>query len=115
MTTELADLTWRCVTTDTEFLALQEEWERLFDANPSHSPFLAFGWTMAWLQHLAGEHVLQILILEDTSGTLHVVLPLITTRRPGAGGRTTLTNIGGYGADCSDHLGCLYLPQHKPT
>jgi len=113
VTTELTDLTWRCVATDAELLELQEKWELLFDANPSHSPFLAFGWTVAWLRHLAGEHVLRILILEDASGALHVVLPLITTRRPGAGGRMTLTNICGYGADCSDHLGCLFLPQHE--
>ncbi|KPK35717.1 MAG: hypothetical protein AMJ65_17205 [Phycisphaerae bacterium SG8_4] len=90
-----------------EFTALQPEWETLFNSNAAHSPFLTWGWTDAWLRHLAGPHELRILEGRDESGRLALLLPLV--KRPG--NRIPWINTCGYGPDSSDHLGAIHRPE----
>lgn len=98
---------WNVTTTVEGFTALRPEWETLFNSNAAHSPFLTWGWTAAWLRHLAGPHELRILEGRDESGRLALLIPLI--KRPG--NRIPLINACGYGPDCSDHLGAIHRPE----
>lgn len=102
-------LSWRCLTADPEFAAIQPQWESLFAANPGHSPFLAWGWMSAWRRHLAGPHKLRVQVLEDEAGNARAIVPLLE-RRTGRGRCAVLTNFCAYGPECSDHLGILVHP-----
>ena len=104
---------WEVVTSSPEFLGLETEWEELFALNPCHRPFLAWGWVTAWLKHLAGAHQLHIVCLRDAQGTLQYVLPLIYGTAGGRYGKPRYLVVCGYGADCSDHLGCLRHPNFE--
>lgn len=102
--------TWRVVTRTEDFDALRPAWERLFVENPKHSAFLSWGWADAWLRHIAGEHELHVVCLDDTDGDTRFILPL---HRPTGGfhvWRGKLQLVGGYGLECSDNLGCLRSP-----
>jgi len=99
--------TWGVAASLSEFLDLQSDWERLFKANPRHSPFLAWGWVNAWLKHIAGPHELQIIFLRDNSGALVFILPLLRKSGERKFGSTKLALVCSYGPECSDHLGCL--------
>jgi len=107
--------TWHLVSNQSEFLNLQSDWERLFQANPRHSPFLAWGWVNAWLKHIAGQHELQIVCLRDDSGELLFVLPML--RRAGKFGFSSkkIMLVCSYGPECSDNLGCLCAPELEDT
>ena len=98
---------WHLVTTKSDFLDLESDWERLFQENPRHSPFLAWGWVSAWLKHLAGPHELQIACLRDDSGALVFVLPLLRRTGDLRFGSTKITLVCSYGPECSENLGCL--------
>jgi len=100
--------TWHLATTESEFLDLQSDWERLFAKNPKHSPFLAWGWVDAWLRHIAGPHELLIASLRDSSGELVFVLPLLKPDGSGLFGAAQVTLVCSYGPECSENLGCLY-------
>jgi len=102
------------VSNHTDFLRLQSDWERLFEANPRHSPFLAWGWVNAWLTHIAGQHELRIACLRDDDGELQFVLPLLrrTGRREFGSARMVL--VCSYGPECSEHLGYLCIPGQEP-
>lgn len=89
---------------------MRDDWERLFFANPYHSPFLAWGWMYSWLEHLAGPHELFVLTLWDDEKVLQAIVPLLF-RKPGKRS-PQIFNICGYGPDCSDHLGTLHLPAY---
>jgi CelD/BcsL family acetyltransferase involved in cellulose biosynthesis len=89
---------------------LKTDWEHLFKANLRHSPFLAWGWVNAWLRHIAGQHVPQIACWRDAGGTLQFVLPLVLRTDGRAFGRKKFALVCSYGPDCSESLGCLYLP-----
>ncbi len=97
--------TFRIVSERAGFLKLQADWERLFDANPRHSPFLAWGWVDAWLRHIAKDHELQVVTWEDDEGVVQFILPLhrLSNSRD-------VVLVCSYGADCSDHLGCICSP-----
>jgi CelD/BcsL family acetyltransferase involved in cellulose biosynthesis len=103
---------WRIVSTQSEFLHLQPDWEHLYSRNDQHSPFQAWGWVNAWLTHLAGSHELLIACHRDSDGQLDFILPLI--RRSGGGiGRPRVMLACGFGPDCSEKLGSLYAPEIK--
>jgi CelD/BcsL family acetyltransferase involved in cellulose biosynthesis len=106
--------TWQLVSNQTDFLRLQSDWEQLFEANPRHSPFLAWGWVNAWLTHIAGQHQLQIVCLRNNAGELIFVLPMLerTGRREIGSARVAL--VCSYGPECSEHLGCLCIPGLEP-
>jgi len=106
--------TWQVVATGSEFLALKDEWEQLFDQNPSHRPFQAWGWVAAWLRHLAGGHELRIICLRDSRERLLYVLPLILGTAGGRYATPRYLSACGYGAECSDHLSCLRHPCIEP-
>ena len=99
---------WELATTRAEFLDLRDDWESLFNENPQHSPFLAWGWVDAWLRHLAKDHELQIAILRNSSGGVRYILPLHRLSR--GIGANKLMLVCGYGLECSDNLGCLCAP-----
>ena len=61
---------WHLATNQSEFLKLQSDWELLFQENPRHSPFLAWGWVNAWLRHIARPHELRITYLRDADGVV---------------------------------------------
>jgi CelD/BcsL family acetyltransferase involved in cellulose biosynthesis len=103
---------WQLVTTEVELLDLKSEWERLYVQNPLHSPFLAWGWTMAWLKHLAGPHELRIAVWKDDIGLTQLIIPFIAVKKPGVFSRLKIMLACGYGREASDYLGCLRLPQH---
>ena len=102
--------TWHLASNQSEFLKLQSGWERLFQENPRHSPFLAWGWVNAWLKHIARPHELQIIYLQDADGIVQYILPLHRpTGKFGIKSRRTML-VGNYGLECSDGLGCLCAP-----
>ena len=98
--------TFRIASEQADFLQLQADWDRLYDANPRHSPFLAWGWVDAWLRHIAKDHVLQIITWEDGDGIVQFILPL--HRVTGSG---EIMLACSYGLDCSDNLGCICSPE----
>ncbi len=102
--------TWHVITNEAEFRNLQEDWERLFAANPKHRPFQAWSWTNAWLKHLAGPHELHVICLRGEGNELQFVLPLVRAGPNGRGSRKRLDNVCGYGPECSDHVSTLRLP-----
>lgn len=108
----LSDLSWQIVSTKDDFLQLRNEWEILFRQNSRHSPFLSWGWAAAWLEHLAGQHTLCILVLKDDQQNIHVIVPLLDRSSSVSGNGRDLVNICGYGPECSDHLGVLYRMEH---
>ncbi len=91
---------------------LKDEWERLFFANPLHSPFLAWGWVSAWLKYLAGPHELRIMTLRDNHSELRAIVPLMNKPSSGIMDDQKLFMICGDGPDCSDHLGFLREPEY---
>lgn len=100
------DLNYQVISDHADFLALREDWEWLFDENPLHSPFLAWGWVAAWLQHLAGPHRLRIVVLRDASSELQMIIPMLERN-------SLIVNACGYGPECSDHVGFLRLSKHE--
>ena len=94
--------TFRIASEQADFLQLQADWDRLYDANPRHSPFLAWGWVDAWLRHIAKDHELQIITWEDGDGIVQFILPL--HRVTGSG---EIMLACSYGLDCSDNIGCI--------
>lgn len=97
---------WNLVSTRSDFLQLQSDWEQLFRSNARHSPFQAWGWVNAWLNHLAGPHELLVACHREPSGRLDFVLPLI--RRIGGGiGKPAVMLACSFGPDCSEKLGTL--------
>jgi CelD/BcsL family acetyltransferase involved in cellulose biosynthesis len=103
---------WQCVSSDSDLLELKSDWERLFQENSAHSPFLAWGWVCAWLRHIAGNHEPRILCWRDDGGELQFVLPLIIKIDGRRFRRNRIMLACGYGLECSDHLGCLRKPVH---
>ena len=106
--------TWHLVTRKSDFLDLESDWERLFQENPRHSPFLAWGWVSAWLKHIAGPHELQIACLRDDSGALLFILPLLRRTGDLRFGSTKITLVCSYGPECSENLGCLCVASLEP-
>jgi len=106
--------TWHLVSKQSDFLALQPDWEHLFQANPRHSPFIAWGWVNAWLNHIAGQHELQIICLRDDNGELVFVLPMLRRTGKRAFGSAKVTLVCSYGPECSEHLGYLCIPDLEP-
>jgi len=106
--------TWHLASNQSEFLQLESDWERLFETNPRHSPFLAWGWVNAWLKHIAGQHELAIACLRDDNGALSFILPLI--RLPGnrGFGSAKVMLVCSFGPDCSEKLGCLCAADLEP-
>jgi len=102
---------WRIASTQSEFRDLKADWEHLFLGNPRHSPFLSWGWVDAWLQHIAGPHELQVAYQRDSGGALRFVLPLLRPAGKRKFGSGSLVLACSYGAECSDHLGCLCLAE----
>jgi len=105
--------TWHLASKQSEFLQLQSDWERLFEENPRHSPFLAWGWVNAWLRHIARPHELQIIYLKDADGIVQFILPL--HRQIGKFGIKSrkIVLVCNYGLECSDSLGCLCAPDRE--
>ena len=100
---------WNLVSTRSELLQLQSDWEQLFCSNDGHSPFQSWGWVNAWLSHLAGPHELLIACHRDQTGILDFVLPMI--RRVAAGtGNPNVVLTCSYGPDCSEKIGSLRVP-----
>lgn len=97
-----------------DFLNLRSDWERLFQDNPRHSPFLAWGWVNAWLKHIAGQHVLHIACLRDDNGELQFVLPLLRRTGKHRFGSAMVTLVCSYGPECSENLGCLCVSDLEP-
>ena len=98
---------WHLATSQSDFQDLESDWERLFQENPRHSPFLAWGWVNTWLKHIAGPHELQIVCLRDDSGRLLFVLPLLKRAGEPRYGLKKLVLVCSYGPECSENLGCL--------
>jgi len=104
--------TWQLVSSEADFSDLKSDWENLFDQNPAHSPFLAWGWVDAWRRHIAVSHEPRILCWRDGSDELQFILPLAAQKGTRKTRYKKIVNMCGYGAECSDHLGCLRLPMH---
>jgi len=101
---------WYLATSRADFLQLRPDWDRLFNANPRHSPFLSWGWVDAWLRHIAREHELQIIYFRDTDGIIQYILPLHRpTSKLGFRSRKVML-VCSYGLECSDSLGCICAP-----
>jgi len=109
------NLTWSITSDENEFREMRDEWERLFVNNPRHSPFLAWGWVNAWIRHLAQPHRLRILVLRNQDNELQMVIPLLAHHSSAGNRNRQLTNLCGYGPECSDHLGFLRLPAYDNT
>jgi len=99
--------TWNLANSRAEFLQLRSDWDRLFEANSRHSPFLSWGWVDAWLRHIARDHELQIIYWRDSGGIVQYILPL--HRLTGTTGVRSkkIMLVCNYGLECSDNLGCL--------
>ena len=109
--TDTAVGSWHLISDHSGFADLRDEWESLFSDNPRHSPFMAWGWVSAWLNHLAGDHRLRILVYRGHDESIELIVPLIS-KRQGIAKQETLNFVCGEGADCSDYLQCLRLPVH---
>lgn len=101
---------WQIVSSIADVQALEVEWQRLFRSNPSHSPFQAWGWTVAWIRHLASSPELKIICGLDENGVLCYILPLVAGPRQVFFEQCTYYVTGGYGPDCSDYIGPLRSP-----
>lgn len=107
-----APLSWSVQSHISDFAEMRAGWEQLFEANPLHSPFLAWGWLNAWLEHLAGSQELRILVARNPENELQIIIPLVVDDSSRARAHQRLTNICGHGPECSDHLGFLRLPMY---
>ena len=105
--------TWQLITDSSGFADLRSDWEALFASNPRHRPFQSWGWTVAWLENLAGPHTLHLVCYRDKGGRLAFVLPMIRSDANGSYGSPRLISICGYGPECSDHTGALRLPEFE--
>ena len=99
---------WHLVSTQSDFLQLQTDWEQLHRRNALHSPFQTWGWVNAWLRHLAGPHELLIACHRDPGGDIDFILPLI--RRSGGVGKPNVMLACSFGPECSEKLGSLRTP-----
>jgi len=101
---------WQIASSIADVQALEVEWQRLFQSNPAHSPFQAWGWVTAWIRHLAASPELNVICGRDEHDQLCYVLPLVVGPRNGTFDRCTYYVTGGYGPDCSDYIGPLRSP-----
>lgn len=68
-------MTLRIGTRETEFEALREPWQALFQSNPNHTPFQSWEWNHAWWKHFGVPGRLRLLIVEK-EGRLIGIAPL---------------------------------------
>jgi CelD/BcsL family acetyltransferase involved in cellulose biosynthesis len=104
---------WQVVSTGQGFEELRAEWDELYRENPDHSPFQAWGWVSAWLEHLAGPHELRIICWRNEAGKLQFVLPLIERKNIDQSSLRRFVLACSYGVECSDHIGCLRLTSQE--
>src|SRR5215211_516254 len=69
-----------------DFVALEAEWDDLYESCPSATPFSSWAWLYSWWEvYGEGSYGLRLITLRNADGLLVGLLPLMVRRRLGFG------------------------------
>lgn len=105
------------VTSRSELARLQPLWNPLVEASSHPNPFLSWEWITAWLDVLAADDELQVLVVRRSGGDAVVgIAPFVVQRRP-VGGPTLWRELVFMGCTFAgpDHLDCIAAEGWSPA
>jgi hypothetical protein len=70
----------KVLTEISDFVALEGEWDELYENCPQATPFQSWAWLYSWWEHYREGYRLRLITLRDTDGLLVGLLPLMARR-----------------------------------